>query len=391
MNFSTTALAFLTLLQSKSGFVNAAKAKRALGKSCQGDDKIELEFKAGCYPDELSWELQQNGDVIESGDGFDDEDQTYLYEFCVDPFDGCVDFIFTDSYGDGMACGGLFGGGEDGYFKLSLNGQEVFMKSGDWGFRIDYAFPCGPELGGGGSDGDGGSDYDYDYYYNPFITMCDDAGDVGTYIYLELGSYPGEISWELTDTGTGDVVASKDYSDLMLDYDYLYYYDEANFFYWTGNLFSSLFNGTNFTDDLFDDGWSWDDDIWANYTDDGSYTWDDDWEDYGYFLYPAALAYHEVCYPPACLELTVSDNVAGDGLDYMSGGYGYYIVVNEGEYVAYEDGDFGEGSTVSEFCTDTAAPTEAPVESAESSDGDPIGAIFALLEELFRILLALFG
>lgn len=148
----------------------------------------------------------------------------------------------------------------------------------------------------------------------------------------------------------------------MLDYDYYYYYGDGDYFFWTGNFFAQFdwYNGTNTTDDWT---WSmWDYDYFYSYSYWGWGDYDYGYGyGYGYILYPAAFAYHEICYPPACLELTVSDNVYGDGLDYFGGGYGYYLVVNEGQYVALEDGDFGDGSTVATFCTDTAAPTEAPV------------------------------
>lgn len=156
--------------------VPRAEAKRALQSGCGGADLITLEFKPNCYGDELSFEILQNNEQFDSDSGFSD-DQTYLYEWCVDPLLGCVDFFFDDSYGDGMECSW---GSDDGYFTLSLNGNEVFSESGNWGFSSYYAFPCGAF---------GGDDYDYFYYYNPFIDMCEEEGDVGTYVYLELGMY----------------------------------------------------------------------------------------------------------------------------------------------------------------------------------------------------------
>jgi hypothetical protein len=99
------------------------------------------------YSDETSWEIQQNGSVIASSNGFYPAGATSISEsVCVAP--GCYDFIINDDYGDGICCaygngsysvsdavgtslaaGGTFTNSETTNFCLSGSGVEGLIET----------------------------------------------------------------------------------------------------------------------------------------------------------------------------------------------------------------------------------------------------------------------
>lgn len=135
--------------------------------------------------------------------------------------------------------------------------------------------------------------------YDPFEDLCDD-GEVGIIIEAELGSQPEEISWQLV-TDSGDVVAEANYAD---NDDYLF-------------------------TDTFD-------------MDDGSG---------GNTTFNITWAYHEICYDPACMTLTLTDD-GGDGFMGDDGIYGYFVVYNEGDMVFSTSEDEFLSGFEEDFCAD---------------------------------------
>jgi len=67
------------------------------------EGELTITLNTDCWPEENSWVItDENGVTVASGDNYDDQAETTIVETVnLDP-NGCYDFVFTDSYGDGL-------------------------------------------------------------------------------------------------------------------------------------------------------------------------------------------------------------------------------------------------------------------------------------------------
>lgn len=336
MNFSTIALAVLSGLLTPNGsvLVNAGRYSHDGGGYCDEDEKqLTLKLKTdGCWPHETGYRVWQGDNEIAGKDPgvFPGKSTEYKEEICFNPLDGCVVVEMLDSYGDGMICGsGFFG--DDGWYIVYVEGNEVGGNpTGEFGYSDVVSLPCGPSGPQGPSDDTDTSTWTDTDDYDPFEDLCGE-GEVGIIIEAELGSQPEEISWQLV-TDSGDVVAEANYAD---NDDYL----------WTDTL-----------------------DMGVN----------------------ISYAYHEICYEPACMTLTINDD-GGDGFMGDDGIYGYFIVYNEGDMVFSATEDEFLSEIEEDFCA-VEEPSydygdDAFADDEDGEDGDTISEIFDLLEQLLRLLI----
>jgi len=96
----------------------------------QGAD-VTLDLLTDDYPEETSWEIKYNGNVITSGDNYNDGQHHYIESLCLTPGE-CYNFTIYDDYGDGMNYGGVTGNVE-----ISYNGTTLISLSGD-GFTSSH-------------------------------------------------------------------------------------------------------------------------------------------------------------------------------------------------------------------------------------------------------------
>ena len=91
---------------------------------CNGGD-VTLTILLDNFPQETSWELVQDNSVIAQGGtyGHLPDRSTVTENLCLP--DGCYDFIFYDSYGDGICC--TYG---EGYFQLILDADGTILAEG---------------------------------------------------------------------------------------------------------------------------------------------------------------------------------------------------------------------------------------------------------------------
>ncbi len=89
--------------------------------------QITLNLLTDNYPDETSWDLKHNGQVIASGDGYSYPKHHYLIDMCLAEGE-CYDFTIHDAYGDGMTNNGVTGHvtitGENGDTLVDFRGDE---------------------------------------------------------------------------------------------------------------------------------------------------------------------------------------------------------------------------------------------------------------------------
>jgi len=105
-----------------------------------GEFKFELELRTDAYPDETSWHiLDENGDIIVSESGYNEQFTTFNYEYCLPV--GCHGFYINDIFGDGLCCG-YYG---DGYYKGSVYGGKEVFNGGDFRSQAIEHF-CGENV-----------------------------------------------------------------------------------------------------------------------------------------------------------------------------------------------------------------------------------------------------
>ena len=105
-------------------------------------EDITLNFVADDWPEENSWTISDsNGDLVASGGPYLGEDfQTIIESICVDP-NGCYEFKFFDSFGDGICCGE----GNGSYFISDENGVTIFESDGLFSREQSTSFCLGTE------------------------------------------------------------------------------------------------------------------------------------------------------------------------------------------------------------------------------------------------------
>lgn len=77
---------------------------------------LTVEVKTDLYPQETSWELTSDGEIIGSIETLEYYNLNYVYshDFCV-LRSSCITFTIYDAYGDGII--------EAGYYKIFVNGE----------------------------------------------------------------------------------------------------------------------------------------------------------------------------------------------------------------------------------------------------------------------------
>ncbi len=111
---------------------------------CQ-DTELTLTIVLDDYPEETTWEVVANGNVLASGGPYTTAGATETAALCL--ADDCYDFIIYDSYGDGICC--AWGNGS---YELKEDATgNVVASGGQFGFQEITNF-CLPGGGGGGGN-----------------------------------------------------------------------------------------------------------------------------------------------------------------------------------------------------------------------------------------------
>jgi len=75
----------------------------ALPLATAGYATLSLALNTDCWPEETSWAiLDEAGGLVLSSDPYDGQAQASIFEEFTLPADGCYEFVFIDSYGDGL-------------------------------------------------------------------------------------------------------------------------------------------------------------------------------------------------------------------------------------------------------------------------------------------------
>ena len=137
------------------------------------------------YPEESTWEVQDDtGATLAAGGpyGHLPDGSTYTENICV--IDGCFNFVFNDTYGDGICCG--YGNGS---YELADQDDNILALGGDFGFSESTEFcvssaiaTCDDEIQNGDETGVdcGGSNC-------PACPTCDDEIQNGDETGVDCG------------------------------------------------------------------------------------------------------------------------------------------------------------------------------------------------------------
>ena len=91
---------------------------------------ISLTLTTDNWADETGWTLKIGDETIDFVDvGSYLDFTTYSYDWSLPP--GCYEFTITDTFGDGLCCGGEYG---DGSYDLLFNGEVIVGGGGKFGF-----------------------------------------------------------------------------------------------------------------------------------------------------------------------------------------------------------------------------------------------------------------
>jgi hypothetical protein len=95
-----------------------------------GQKEVIIEIFPDDYPDEISWNLKENGIQIAAGNFLSDT-------VCIGE-NSCLQFTILDSYGDGICCGQ-----GNGFYNLYINGTNV-QTGGNYTSSETYTESCAP-------------------------------------------------------------------------------------------------------------------------------------------------------------------------------------------------------------------------------------------------------
>ena len=107
---------------------------------CEGTS-LTLTLKLDNYPEETSWEIRSETDVVASGGTYGSEPDlsTLTFNLCLD--EGCYNFIIFDSFGDGICCS--YGSGN--YSLRNNDTNQILASGGDFNFSESTNFCLGQE------------------------------------------------------------------------------------------------------------------------------------------------------------------------------------------------------------------------------------------------------
>ena len=113
-----------------------------LGQCAEGQSQVVVEILTDNYPGEIAWTLTgADGQLMSSEQGdYTQSGTMYADTVCIDGADEtpCLQFVITDSYGDGICCG--YG---EGAYNIYLDG-EVVATGGQYGNQDLVQFDCAP-------------------------------------------------------------------------------------------------------------------------------------------------------------------------------------------------------------------------------------------------------
>ena len=167
----------------------------------EGETEIVVEISPDEWPNEISWTLLVDGELIAEGGSNSDT-------LCVvmdDEFP-CFEFTIYDSYGDGL--------NEPGFYNIYLDGELSGGGSGDYGYSDTVTFDCAPgttcndavELGQPSEEGDMIDQPVANFWYSftpeangmYLFSSCETGCDTRLYIY----EYCSMSNFEDDNTGT---------------------------------------------------------------------------------------------------------------------------------------------------------------------------------------------
>eukprot|EP00594_Rhizosolenia_setigera_P007408 CAMPEP_0178952872 /NCGR_PEP_ID=MMETSP0789-20121207/8096_1 /TAXON_ID=3005 /ORGANISM="Rhizosolenia setigera, Strain CCMP 1694" /LENGTH=491 /DNA_ID=CAMNT_0020634051 /DNA_START=128 /DNA_END=1603 /DNA_ORIENTATION=+ len=102
---------------------------------------VSIHIKTDAYPEEVSWRLESNGEIIdEIQQGYYDQaNHLYTHEVCVSAKE-CFGITIEDAFGDGVCCSH-----GDGYFNV-MRDDEVIFSGDEFGYEISETY-CLSSLG----------------------------------------------------------------------------------------------------------------------------------------------------------------------------------------------------------------------------------------------------
>lgn len=138
---------------------------------------IGLTLNFDDYPNDTSWEIALNttGSVVASGGNYDASLANTTLEISNELNTGGYSFSIYDSYGDGLCCNE-----GNGSYSLTLDGLSIYSSDGQFGYGESFLFNVAP----------------------PTVDLS-----------IVFDNFPGDISWDVTESEGATVVASGDNYD----------------------------------------------------------------------------------------------------------------------------------------------------------------------------------
>ncbi|MEZ5042663.1 MAG: M12 family metallo-peptidase [Saprospiraceae bacterium] len=106
---------------------------------CTCDNDLTLTIKLDNFPEETSWEIKKGNTVVASGGPYNNQPDGSTVTEAICLADGCYDFFFYDSYGDGICC--TYG---QGYYTLTdLSDGAILATGGSFNSVVTSNFCLG--------------------------------------------------------------------------------------------------------------------------------------------------------------------------------------------------------------------------------------------------------
>jgi uncharacterized repeat protein (TIGR01451 family) len=106
-------------------------------ENIEGTSHFHLQLMTDEWPEEISWALFKEGEIVYQGGPYAEQNTVYEQDFYVDEL-GCYKFVVYDSFGDGIH--GEQWGSENGFLKLTLIDEEgnIAAEALDYDGSFDY-------------------------------------------------------------------------------------------------------------------------------------------------------------------------------------------------------------------------------------------------------------